>query len=103
MEAVCFFRFGKRPSVLLSMTTTNDDRVSLWCPVPLGLQQALVAADPQRLLQTSNVRLVERSRTGSASTSTPDTVDWDEIATIVERRPFASSPPRTSWAELDQR
>src|SRR5882724_10709324 len=77
--AVCFF-VRKRPLCYFH-DHHNDDRVSLWCPVPLGLQQALVAADPQRFFKPpTSARGTFASWLGVYLDT--DTVDWDEIATI---------------------
>jgi len=48
--ATCFFVRDKRPLCYFH-DHHNDDRVSLWCPVPPGVQEALVASEPKRFFK----------------------------------------------------
>src|SRR5438309_7426245 len=48
--ATCFFVREKRPLCYFH-DHHNDDRVSLWCPAPPGVQEALVAAEPERFFK----------------------------------------------------
>jgi hypothetical protein len=43
--AMCFFVRGKKPLCYFH-DHHNDDRVSLWCPAPPGVQEQLVTAEP---------------------------------------------------------
>jgi len=48
--ATCFFVRDKRPLCYFH-DHHNNDRVSLWCPAPPGVQEALVASEPKRFFK----------------------------------------------------
>jgi hypothetical protein len=48
--AMCFFVRGKKPLCYFH-DHHNDDRVSLWCPAPPGVQEQLVTAEPARFFK----------------------------------------------------
>ena len=101
--ATCFFVRGKRPLCYFH-DHHNDDRVSLWCPAAPGLQAALVASEPTRFFTPPT------SASGTFSDwlgvfldpAGDATVDWDEIAEILEDA-FRLVAPATAVAELDRR
>jgi hypothetical protein len=101
--AICFFVRGKRP-ICYFHDHHNDDRVSLWCPAPPGVQDALVASAPGRFFKPP------MSARGTFSgwlgvfldTSGDDAVDWDEIAEILEEA-FRMVAPAAAVVELDRR
>ncbi|MDQ6945126.1 MAG: MmcQ/YjbR family DNA-binding protein [Actinomycetota bacterium] len=101
--ATCFFVRVKRPLCYFH-DHHNDDRVSLWCPAPPGMQQALVASEPKRFFKPPT------SANGTFSDwlgvfldpSGDAAVDWSEIAEILEDA-FRLVAPATAVAELDRR
>ena len=101
--ATCFFVRDKRPLCYFH-DHHNDDRVSLWCSAPPGMQAALVADEPTRFFKPPT------SASGTFSDwlgvfldpSGEAAVDWDEIAEILEDA-FRLVAPATAVAELDRR
>ena len=101
--ATCFFVRGKRPLCYFH-DHHNDDRVSLWCPAPPGIQGALVASEPERFFKPPT------SASGTFSDwlgvfldpSGDAAPDWNEIAGILEDA-FRLVAPATAVAELDRR
>ena len=101
--ATCFFVRDKRPLCYFH-DHHNDDRVSLWCPVPPGMQAALVADEPTRFFKPPT------SASGTFSDwlgvfldpSDDAAVDWHEVAEILEDA-FRLVAPATAVAELDRR
>lgn len=97
----CFFVRNKRP-VCYFHDHHGDDRVSLWCPAPPGLQDEFVAAQPERFFKPA------RSASGVfqdwlgvyLDTSGRDRVDWDEIAEILEDA-YRQVAPKALIDELD--
>src|SRR5688572_12957293 len=47
----CFFVRDKRPLCYFHDDHNGDGRISLWCPVPLGVQDELVSANPVRFFR----------------------------------------------------
>src|SRR6266513_271638 len=82
----CFFVRDKRPLCYFHDDHKGDGRISLWCPVPPGVQEELVSAEPERFFQPP------MSARGTFSgwlgvfldTSGETEVDWDEITAILE-------------------
>jgi hypothetical protein len=100
----CFFLRGKRPICYYHDDHNGDGRVSLWCPAPLGVQEELVAAEPERFFKPPT------SASGTFSdwlgmyldASGENGVDWDEIAAILEDA-YRMVAPKTLIAELDEK
>ena len=102
--ATCFFVRGRRP-ICYFHDHHNDDRVSLWCPAPPGVQEALVAAEPERFFKPpTSARGTFSTWVGVFLDMSCDTlvVDWEEIAEIVEDA-FRLVAPASAIAELDRR
>jgi len=102
--ATCFFVRGRRP-ICYFHDHHNDDRVSLWCPAPPGVQEALVAAEPERFFTPpTSARGTFSTWIGVFLDASGDTlvVDWEEIAEIVEDA-FRLVAPASAIAELDRR
>ena len=82
----CFFVRDQRPVCYYHDNHHGDGRISLWCPAPPGVQEELAGAEPKRFFKPPT------SARGTFSgwlgvfldTSGEDTVDWDEIAAILE-------------------
>lgn len=89
-----FRAYGK----MFAMFTDNhhgDGRVAVWCKVPAGVQEILVAADPVRFFVPPYV-----GHNGWVGVRLDVKVDWDELAGIVAdgyqmvaaKRPAAPRP-----------
>lgn len=100
--APCFF-VRKRPLCYLH-DHHNDDRVSLWCPAPPGVQEALVRSDPERFFKPAPSAKGTFAEWLGVFLDTNDDhpVDWDEIEEILEDA-FRLVAPAAAVAELDDR
>jgi hypothetical protein len=100
----CFFVRGRRALCYFHDDHHGDGRISLWCPVPPDLREALVNTEPDRFFRPP------MSAKGTFSgwlgvyldTAREDELDWDEIAAIVEDA-FRYVAPKTLVAEMDCR
>lgn len=100
--APCFFIREKQPLCYFHDHHHGDDRVSLWCPAPPGVQQELVNSEPERFFKPP------MSAKGTFSewlgvfldTSGKQAVDWDEITAILEDA-FRTVAPKALIAQLD--
>ena len=101
--APCFFILDKRPLCYFHHHH-NDDRISLWCPAPPGIQEELVNREPERFFKPSP------SASGSFAawlgvfldTTGACRVDWKEIAAILEDA-FRHIAPKDLIALLDRK
>jgi hypothetical protein len=99
--ALCFFVQNKRPLCYYHDNHRGDGRVSLWCPAAPGVQDEMVASEPERFFAPT------LSATGTFSgwlgiyldTERPHQVDWDEISAILEDA-FRLVAPKYLVAEL---
>jgi hypothetical protein len=73
----------------------HDDRLAFWCAAPPGVQEALVAADPDRFFRPPYVG--GRGWLGVRLDLGPD---WDEIAELVTDA-YRTVAPRRLVAGLD--
>lgn len=101
--AICFF-IGKRPVCYLHDNHRGDGRVSVWCPVRVGVREEMVAADPARFFApTPSTRGVFASWLGVFLDEPVLTrTDWDELARIVEGA-YRMAAPRRLVERLDAR
>ena len=101
----CFFIRNKRPLCYFHDNHNGDGRVSLWCPVPDGIQEEMMRADPRRFFAPPTsasgvfsgwigIYLDEESRAHK--------LDWREVSGIVEDA-YRHVAPRSLTAELDSR
>jgi hypothetical protein len=100
----CFFVRDKRPLCYYHDDHNGDGRISLWCPLPPGVQEELVSAEPVRFFAPStSARGVFSGWLGVyLDTSGKDKVDWGEVAAIVQDA-YRHVAPKTLVAELDNR
>ena len=75
----------------------HDDRLAFWCAAPAGVQQSLVASDPERFFVPPYV-----GHRGWLGVYLDVPVDWDEIAEIVEDA-YRMIASQRLIAELDGR
>jgi hypothetical protein len=57
----------------------HDDRLSVWCAAPMGAQEMLVGADPERFFRPPYV-----GHRGWLGVYLDGEVDWDELAAMIE-------------------
>ena len=100
----CFFVRDKRPLCYFHDNHNGDGRISLWCPVPSGVPEELVSAEPQRFFEPApSARGVFSGWLGVyLDTSGRNKVDWAEIASILEDA-YRTMAPKQLIAELDRR
>ena len=100
----CFFVRDKRPLCYLHDNHNRDGRISLWCPAPPGIQEELVAAEPDRFFKppTSATGVFSGWLGTFLDTSGANRVDWAELAAIVEDA-YRMIAHRKLIAELDSR
>ena len=75
----------------------HDDRLGFWCAAPPGVQQALVGEHPGRFFRPPYV-----GHRGWLGVYLDVTVDWAEVAEIVEDA-YRTVAPTALVAELDAR
>jgi hypothetical protein len=82
----CFFVRDKRPLCYFHDNHNGDGRVSLWCPLPPGVQDELVIAEPARFFApaTSAGGVFAEWIGVYLDTNGEYKVDWVEVAAIVE-------------------
>jgi hypothetical protein len=73
----------------------HDDRLAFWCPAPEGVQAEMVAAEPERFFVPPYV-----GGRGWLGVRLDVSVDWDEVAGIVEEA-YRLVAPRKLVARLD--
>ncbi|MDB5075830.1 MAG: hypothetical protein JWO42_2009 [Chloroflexi bacterium] len=102
--APCFFIRGKRPLCYYHDGHVADGRISLWCPIPPGMQEALVRSQPERFFKPPmSTRGTFSSWLGVFLDNTGNNeVDWEEIADILEDA-FRFVAPKTLVVELENR
>jgi hypothetical protein len=100
----CFFVRDKRPLCYFHDNHDGDGRISLWCPAPTGIQEELVAAEPERFFKppTSATGVFSGWLGTFLDSSGANRVDWAEVAAIVEDA-YRMIAPRKLIAELDSR
>jgi len=77
--APTFFVRGKRPFVMVLTDHHSDGRFAIWCAAGDGIQGMLVDADPERFFVPPYV-----GHRGWLGMRLDRSLDWDEIAGIVE-------------------
>jgi hypothetical protein len=100
--AVCFFVRDKRPLCYFHDDHRGDGRISLWCPAPPGVPEELVGSEPERFFEpTPSAKGTFANWLGVyLDTTGQDTVDWDEVAAVVEDA-YRMVAPKRLVAELD--
>src|SRR5437879_12515338 len=100
----CFFVRDKRPLCYFHDDHNGDGRISLWCPVPPGVQEEMVSAEPVRFFAppTSSSGVFRQWLGVYLDTTGPHRVDWGEIAAIVDDA-FRQIAPAVLARGLDNR
>lgn len=99
--AVCFFVRDTRPVCYCHDHHRSDDRVSLWCPAPGGVAEALVSAEPRRFFEppTSAAGVFSGWLGVYLDATGENAVDWEEVAAIVEDA-YRTVAPKSLVAKL---
>ena len=100
----CFFVGDKRALCYFHDNHNGDGRISLWCPVPPGVQEEMVSADPERFFKPpTSARGVFADWLGVYLDTISDDskADWDEVAGIV-RDAYRNVAPKALVVELDR-
>ena len=99
--APCFFIQNKRPLCYYHDDHRGDGRVSLWFPVPPGVQEEMVAAEPERFFKPPTSAAGAFGNWLAVFLDTSE-LDWREIAAMLEEA-FRRAAPKRLVAELDDR
>jgi hypothetical protein len=75
----------------------GDGRLAIWCAAPPGVQEELVAQEPERFFRPPYV-----GHRGWLGVRLDVDVDWDEMEGIVEDA-YRQVAPKKLIAELDER
>ncbi|HYU86898.1 MAG TPA: MmcQ/YjbR family DNA-binding protein [Kribbellaceae bacterium] len=75
----------------------HDDRVAFWCAAPPGVQEDLVAADPEHFFRPPYV-----GHRGWLGVYLDLDVDWPHVEDLVEHA-YRCIAPKTLLAQLDDR
>jgi len=87
--APTFFVREKRPFVMVLTDHHGDGRFAIWCAAPQGLQSMLVEADPERFFVPPYV-----GHRGWLGMRLDRSLDWNELAWIVEDAYAEIAPPK---------
>ena len=74
----------------------HDDELGFWCPAPPGVQEELVAAEPERFFRPPYV-----GHRGWLGVRLDVDVDWDEVEQIVIDA-YRMVAPKVLIAQLDR-
>ena len=86
---------GKRTFASFAVDHHGDGRVAIWCKLPAGAQQALVAKDPEIFFVPAYV-----GPSGWVGIRVDRDVDWTLVAALLEEGYRTVAPPR-ALAALD--
>lgn len=91
----------RRPLCYFHDDHNGDGRISLWCPSPPGVQDELVAADPERFFKPPpSARGTFATWLGVYLDATGMSgADWNEVASIIEDA-YRNVAPRSLIARL---
>ena len=87
--APTFFVRGKRPFLMVLTDHHGDGRFAIWCAAAAGMQEMLVAAEPERFFRPPYV-----GHRGWLGARLDRGLDWDELAGIVEDAYAEVAPAR---------
>jgi hypothetical protein len=86
--APTFFVREKRAFVMVLTNHHGDGRFAIWCAAAPGMQEMLVEADPERFFRPPYV-----GHRGWLGVRLDRSLDWDEVAGIVEDAYAEVAPP----------
>lgn len=93
--APTFFIRDKKTFVTFHDDHHGDGRLAIWCAAPVGAQEAMVAAEPDRFFRPPYV-----GHRGWLGVRLDRDIDWDEVDAIVEDA-YRTVAPKTLVARLD--
>jgi hypothetical protein len=96
--APSFFVRGKRCFVMVMDDHHGDGRFALWCAAPEGMQDALVAGDPESYFVPPYV-----GHRGWIGVRLDRSLPWDEIAGAIEDAWLEVAPKRLADAFAAER
>ena len=94
----------RRPLCYYHEDHNGDGRISLWCPVPPGVQEEMVSAEPVRFFAppASANGVFSRWLGVYLDTCGRHEADWDEVAAIVEDA-YRHVAPKALVTDLDNK
>lgn len=98
----CFFVRSRRPLCYFHDDHNGDGRVTLWCPAPLGTQEELVAARPDRFFRPQPSASGIFANWVGVFLDAPrlTSSDWEELSEIL-RDAYRTVAPRNLARLLD--
>ncbi|MFG1921719.1 MmcQ/YjbR family DNA-binding protein [Cryptosporangium sp. NPDC048952] len=91
-----WFVGNRRSFVTFADHVHGDEHVAFWCPAPPGVQEEMIATDPERFFRPPYV-----GPSGWLGVRLDVAVDWDEITEIVTEA-YRVVAPKKLVARLDQ-
>ena len=100
--APCFFVRDRRALCYYHDDHNGDERISLWCPVPPGVQEEMIDADPSSYFAppTSANGVFAGWLGVYLDRPKMNQIDWGEIAAVVEHA-YRLVAPKALVAALD--
>src|SRR2546422_9375946 len=86
--APTFFVRGKRAFVMVLTNHHGDGRFAIWCAAPLGMQQMLAEADPERVFVPPHA-----GHRGWLGVRLDHGLPWDQLPGIVADAYADGAPP----------
>jgi hypothetical protein len=99
--APCFFIHNRRPLCYYHDDHRGDGRVSLWFPAPPGVQEEMVAAEPERFFKPAPSAAGSFGNWLGVFLDTSE-IDWREIAALLEEA-YRTVGPKKLIATLERR
>jgi hypothetical protein len=93
--APTFFVRDKKTFVMFHDDHHGDGRLAIWCAAPLGAQEAMVQAEPDRFFRPADV-----GHRGWLGLRLDRELDWGEVAEVIEDA-YRTVAPKTLVARLD--
>jgi hypothetical protein len=93
--APTFFVRDKKTFVMFHDDHHGDGRLAIWCAAPLGAQEAMVQAEPDRFFRPAYV-----GHRGWLGLRLDRELDWGEVAEVIEDA-YRTVAPKTLVARLD--
>ena len=95
--APTFFVRDKKTFVMFHDDHHGDGRLAIWCAAPLGAQEGMTQAEPERFFRPAYV-----GHRGWLGLRLDRELDWDEVAGVIEDA-YRTVAPKTLVAWLDER
>jgi len=101
--APCFFIQNRLALCYFHDNHRGDGRTTLWCPATQAVQEALVAAEPQRFFKppTSSAGSFRNWLGVSLESMAGDAPDWSQIAVLL-KEVYCSIAPKRFAAQVHE-